>query len=299
MKRILDDLSVFCAVVEEGNLKRASARLAIPHSTVSRRIEALETNLGLRLLHRTTREIKVSKRGQALYEDCAGILQTVHSAIGNIVSDEIAFRGELKVSLPVRAGIDFLGGWLIDFAAQHPDLTLDLSLSNDNKNLLQEQIDLAFRVGPLPDSSAIALHLWDIPYVLCCTQSFLNHHRLTQCKLTTEQIEALPCVISRPARHWVFSDEQKQQVSLTPKPGLWVDDLGLARHAVLSGQFLGMLPRVMMQDTEALEVAVPLLRPRTRVMYAYFLGRRHSHSQIKRLTAYIRERYQASLEIPA
>ncbi len=83
------------------------------------------------------------------------------------------------MSMPVRAGIDFLGSWLIDFASTHPELELEVSLSNTNKNLVQDEIDLAFRVGPLMDSSAIALHLWDIPYQVVAHRNYLVEHEIT------------------------------------------------------------------------------------------------------------------------
>ena len=149
MKRVLDDLSVFCAVVEKGSLKQASELLGIPHSTVSRRIDALESALGLHLLHRTTREVKATSRGMQLYQDSAPLLESLASSVELAISSEVAFKGSLSVSMPVRAGLDFLGDWLIDFASQHEDLTLDLSMSNVNLNLIQENIDLAFRVGPI------------------------------------------------------------------------------------------------------------------------------------------------------
>lgn len=291
MKRVLDDLQIFCVVVQSGSLKKASEKLAIPHSTVSRRIEALEKQLGLTLLHRTTRAVKVSSRGQLLYEDCVQMLDSISQSIETAIDDEIQFKGRLNISMPVRAGLDFLGGWLIDFAAEHPDLKLDLSLSNSNKHLIKDNIDLAFRVGPLVDSSAIALHLWDIPYAICCHKSFAERHCVTQAGVNVTALESLPCVISRPASKWAFLDKDKNEHILTPNAELTVDDLGLACHAVSSGQYLAMLPTSMIEDDDIIELPINGLQPRTRIMYAYYLGRRHAQSQIKHLVGYIKARY--------
>ncbi|CAH1531581.1 LysR family transcriptional regulator [Vibrio owensii] len=294
MKRVLDDLQVFCTVVEEGSLKRASERLEIPHSTVSRRIEALENNLGLVLLHRTTREVKVSTRGEELYQNCSALLGTIRQSIDFAVDSEVAFKGKLNVSMPVRAGIDFLGAWLIDFAAEHPDLQLDVSLSNDNKHLIKDDIDLAFRVGPLVDSSAIALHLWDIPYVVCAHYDYVENHQLSELTLSIEQLESLPGVITRPAMNWMFVNKQFEEVAVSPQQGLSVDDLGLAYHAIQSGKYMGTLPASMVKDTNIVTLQIENLEPRKRVMYAYYLGRRHAQSQIKHIVEYIRQRYQES-----
>lgn len=291
MKRILDDMTIFCAVVEAGSLKRASEQLAVPHSTVSRRIEALEQALGLKLLHRTTRDVNVSSRGLSLYKDCVGHLTNIQSAIKMVVDDEVQFRGKLNVSMPVKAGIDFLGAWLIDFAAKHPELTLDISLSNDNKNLVKDDIDLAFRVGPIVDSSAIALHLWDIPYTLCCHKSFINQFNLTSTTITSSQLEKLPCVISKPATKWAFTNKESEHILIEPTANLIVDDLGLAYHALGSGKYVAILPEVMLEDEDIVTLTLEALKPRTRVMYAYYLGRRHAQSQIKHLVDYVKSRY--------
>lgn len=290
MKRVLDDLSIFCAVVETGSLKKAAEKIALPHSTVSRRIDALESSLGLTLLHRTTREVKVSSRGQELYQDCSPLFSSIQSSIDLAIDSEVEFKGKLKVSMPVRAGLDFLGAWLIDFASEHPALTLDISLSNSNKNLIQDEIDLAFRVGPLMDSSAIALKLWDIPYSLVATKVYLKHHGIEGSIISVEQMESLPSVISRPTTSWAFVNRQNKEVMLSPSQNLMVDDLGLAYHSVLKDSYLAMIPTSMIKDMDVVELSVEGLKPRTRIMYAYYLGRRHAQSQIKHIVDYIKQR---------
>ena len=292
MKRIYDDLHVFCAVVEEGNLKKASAHLGVPHSTVSRRLDALEKNLQLTLFHRTTRDIRITQRGQALYDDCAPLLNSLKLSVDCAIDAEQAFQGHLKISMPVRAGIDFLGGWLIDFTTDHPDLKLDISLSNDNLDLLKEDIDLAFRVGPLTDSSAIAMRLWDIPYQLCASTAFVERHQLACGLLSQTQLEQLPCVVTLPARQWIFVDPTGREVQITPNSQLTVNDLGLACHAIKQGQALGLVPAVMMANESIVSLSLEDLQPRTRTMYAYHLGRRHAISQIRQLIDYIKQRDQ-------
>lgn len=290
MKRVLDDLNIFCRVVETGSLKRAAELLSIPHSTVSRRIDALEDTLGLTLLHRTTREVKVSSRGQELYDDCAAQFSSIQHSINLAIDAEVEFKGKLKVSMPVRAGIDFLGAWLIDFASEHPELTLDIALSNSNKNLIKDEIDLAFRVGPLMDSSAIAQKLWDIPYSIYAHPSLLESLNIECTTISAEALVSLPCVIARPSNKWAFTNSKHEEVQLAVKQQLLVDDLGLALHAAMGGQYITMLPSSMVRGGELVELHVEGLRPRTRIMYAYYLGRRHGQSQIRQVVEYIKQR---------
>ncbi|KZN70346.1 LysR family transcriptional regulator [Pseudoalteromonas luteoviolacea] len=295
MKRVLDDLNLFCAVVEHGSLKAASNSTGIPHSTVSRRIEALEQTLGLTLMQRTTREVTVTPRGKELYLDCEPLFNRLRDSISLAEDAEATFKGPLNVSMPVRAGIDFLGAWLIDFASEHPELKLNVSLSNDNKNLIKEDIDLAFRVGPLLDSSAIALHLWDIPYSVCAHHSYIEKHNLNPNKVTAHQVATLPCVIAHPAKQWSFVDTLSNEVMISPQPSLEVDDLGLAYHGVLTGQYMAMLPQSMIKSSDVQSLTVDAFAPRTRVMYAYYFGKRHIQSQIKQLAGYVKNRFHESL----
>ena len=134
------------------------------------------------------------------------------------------------------------------------------------------------------------MHLWDIPYALCCHQSFLKRHSLAHDTLTLEQIALLPAVISKPAATWAFIDDESRDVNFTPNAKLTVDDLGLAYHALQSGQFIAMLPTSMIKSDEIVQLPLNNLRTRTRKMYAYYLGRRHAHSQIKHLIDYVRAR---------
>ncbi|MCF2859214.1 LysR family transcriptional regulator [Pseudoalteromonas sp. SMS1] len=291
MKRVLDDLNLFCEVVELGSLKAASSKTGVPHSTVSRRIESLERALGLVLLQRTTREIKVTPRGKELFLDCAPLFSNLKDSIALAEDAEAKFKGTLNVSMPVRAGIDFLGAWLIDFATEHPDLKLNIALSNTNKDLLKDDIDLAFRVGPLLDSSAIALHLWDIPYSVCAHPAYLKKHDLVQNMITAQHIASLPCVIAHPAKQWAFFDTANDEVMLSPQENLAVDDLGLAHHAALTTHYMAMLPTTMVTD-QLVKLDVSELYPRKRVMYAYYFGKRHVQSQIKQLVNYIKGRFE-------
>ncbi|WP_252025058.1 LysR substrate-binding domain-containing protein [Vibrio sp. SCSIO 43136] len=244
----------------------------------------------MHLLHRTTREVKVTHRGMQLYKDCAPLLGSLSDSVDAAIDEEVRFKGTLSVSMPVRAGLDFLGHWLIDFASQHEELQLELSLSNVKLNLVQENVDLAFRVGPLVDSSAIALRLWDIPYALCATQAFIDAHQLNSLNLSFEKLSTLPAVVSLPASQWLYQDEQNKDITFEPQPSLVVDDLELAYHAVKSGKFIGMLPTELIKDPEVAMLTVPNHQPVTRTMFAYYMGRRHSISQIRHIVEYIRER---------
>ncbi|TKB55502.1 LysR substrate-binding domain-containing protein [Ferrimonas aestuarii] len=122
--------------------------------------------------------------------------------------------------MPTRTGINLLGGWLIDFSADHPELQLDIELSNVNQHLVQDEIDLAFRVGPLVDSSAIAVHLWDIPYGLYAHKDLVQALTLNPNAISVEQLKTLPGTITLPAKQWAFMDSSRQAELLSPNAEL-------------------------------------------------------------------------------
>lgn len=191
--------------------------------------------------------------------------------------------------MPVRAGIDFLGGWLIDFAAQHDHLHLEIELSNENRNLIRGGVDLAFRVGPLVDSSAIALRLWDIHYSICATDTFIRDHNLNGA-VSLKSLSQLSTAVSLPIKQWSFTDQNQQTVNLIPDSVLTVDDLGLARHAVQTDKYIALLPDTMIEGTNIRKLEIAGHQPLTRTIHAYYLGRRYSISQIRHIVEFVRER---------
>ena len=98
-------------------------------------------------------------------------------------------------------------------------------------------------------------------------------------------------MISKPATKWAFTNNESEHILIEPTANLIVDDLGLAYHALDSGQYVAMLPEVMLEDEDIVTLTLEALKPRTRVMYAYYLGRRHAQSQIKHLVDYVKSRY--------
>ncbi len=167
--RRYDDIAVFLAVARNGSFKLASRVMKLPGSTVSRRISLLERRLGVQLLKRTTRRVSLTESGAVYADRCGALFDEIDILTDAMVDQEQRgeFRGRLRVTTPILAGAHTLGPWLIEFAAGFRDLHLELLISDAYLDLVQEGIDLAFRVGPLPETQHIARRLWGIPYVLC------------------------------------------------------------------------------------------------------------------------------------
>lgn len=151
-----NDLLIFARVAELGSFSRAADRLGLPKSTVSRHISGLETRLGERLLQRTTRRQQLTEFGQQLLEHARQVALEVEAVALLREQRQAAPSGRLRVSMPSDFANLFLGDMLAAFVALHPAITLELDLSPRRVDLLAEGVDVAVRMGALPDDAWLA-----------------------------------------------------------------------------------------------------------------------------------------------
>ena len=170
------EMRVFVAVVEAGSFIGAADALAVSTAAVSRQVSSLEERLGVRLLHRTTRRLSLSEEGEIFFQRARELLSELDEAEAEITARSGQASGQLRVNAPVSFGILCLAPLWGDFVAAHPDLTLDLTLSDRRVDLVEEGFDLAVRIGQLADSSLISRRLADVRLRLCCAPDYLRIH---------------------------------------------------------------------------------------------------------------------------
>ena len=151
-----NDLLLFARVVDEGSFSRAAERVGLPKSTVSRRIAALESQLGERLLLRTTRKLTVTDLGHSVLDHAHQVLAEVEAASSLAQHRQMAPSGRLRVSMPGDFANGVLAPMLADFITRHAAITLELDLSPRRVDLIGENFDLALRMGELPDDASLA-----------------------------------------------------------------------------------------------------------------------------------------------
>jgi DNA-binding transcriptional LysR family regulator len=171
------DLLIFAQVAELGSFSRAASKLALPKSTVSRRIAALEAHLGEKLLVRTTRRQSLSELGEHLLEHARQVLLEVE-AVGELRERrQAAPSGRLRVSMPNDIATLMLADSLAAFIAMFPGISLELDLSPRRVDLIGEGYDLAVRIGPLQvDSMLIARKLTEFSMGMYASASYLANH---------------------------------------------------------------------------------------------------------------------------
>ena len=151
-----NDLLLFARVADEGSFSRAAARVGLPKSTVSRRLAGLESQLGERLLLRTTRKLSLTDFGHSVLEHARQVATEVEAATSLAQHRQIEPAGRLRVSMPSDFANVVLGRMLAEFIARHPAISLELDLSPRRVDLIGENFDVALRMGELPDDASLA-----------------------------------------------------------------------------------------------------------------------------------------------
>jgi len=176
MNPISDDYALFAAIVEEGSLSAAGRALKLSPAMVSKRLAALETRLGARLIQRTTRRSVLTDVGQAFYEQVVAILSAIRQAELMVAGRTGTPSGRLRVSVPTSFGRMHIAPWLKDFLDAYPGIALDIDLTDHFVDLVAERIDVAVRIGLPPDSTLAAHRLAPNRRLLCASPGYIAAH---------------------------------------------------------------------------------------------------------------------------
>jgi len=174
------EMRVFAAVVDAGSFVAAADALEMSKPAVSRHLAELEQRLGVRLLHRTTRRLSLTVEGEVFLARCRDLLAGVDEAEAEVSARGGSVVGVLKVSAPVSFGIRHLAPLWAPFMAAHPQLMLDLTLTDRFIDLVEEGYDLAVRIARLPSSSLVSRRLASTRMVLCASPDYVRRHGAPQ-----------------------------------------------------------------------------------------------------------------------
>ena len=213
--------------VELGSFSAVARRQGVPVSTVSRKIGELESRLGTRLLLRTTRQLSLTDAGQAYVEAARRILEQLEAAEREAAGEYTIPKGELAVTAPLCFGRLHLLPVVTDFLAQYPEITLRMLLSDRNVHLVEDHVDMATRIGRLPDSALVATRIGSMRTVVCGSPSLIASHGEP---LHPDELRDLPCVAfdtPLPFPAWQFRDPASGNpfdVPVTPRLSLTTAD---------------------------------------------------------------------------
>lgn len=233
------DMLLFAAVVREGSFTRAARQLGITKQTTSERIAKLEEQLGVRLLERTTRHLRLTDGGAVYYERCAAIAAQIDEANNAVQECRADPVGLLRMTAPVLYGRRFLAPVIADFLHRHPKVRVEVILADRRVNLIEEGFDLAIRIGALDDSSLTARKLDQGQVYYVASPRFLEKHGVP----AANEVQDMRCVGTSPFEMWSLMG-----VRTKIAPVLVVNDLEVVCDAAIEGLGIARLPSLVCLD---------------------------------------------------
>lgn len=237
----LDDLRVFERVGSLSSFAAAAKALGQPKSNVSRSVARLEAALATRLIHRTTREVTLTPAGQSLMTRCAAALAELSAALSHVESLSNEVSGQLILSSGIGFGINVLSDQLPGFLRNFPRVRVQLELTSRMADLVADRVDVAIRLGPLPDSSMVAVLLGEMKRVLCAAPSYLKLHGYPNAlsDLGSHHLIEMPAVDGR-SRTWSFvKDGRIREIAVEPRVA--VNDALTIHKLLLNGAGIGVV----------------------------------------------------------
>jgi DNA-binding transcriptional LysR family regulator len=288
------DAETFVAVVDAGSLSTAARRLERSQPTVSRQLAALESRLGVRLLERTTRRLRLTTPGRAYYERCKTLLDMLRDADELVADMSGAIRGGLRASMPPTYARRRIAPLLPAFFDAYPELRLEVALSSERADLVGSHYDLVVRLGPLGNSTLRCRVLSSERLVLCASPRHLAEHGAPARvgDLATRRCLATETFGIR--ARWSFTDGQRRS-AVDVSPCLVSDDLALLHDAALAGTGFAALPQYLVADDLAAGTLVHVM-PRQRLpgfrAYAVLPSGRHVPRRVRVLVDFLAARLQ-------
>jgi len=235
-----EDMRIFAQVMEAGSFTAAADRLGMSKQSVSRRLMQLEERLGVRLLNRSTRRLDATPLGQHYYQSALRLLGEVQQVEHDISGQAQALRGTLRLSAPLSFAMSHLGCLLTEFLQLHPQVDVEVDLSDRAVDLIGEGYDLALRIGALEDSSLIARRIASVERVYCASPAYLQARAVPLKPEDLAGHDCLPYGHSRQVQ-WQFRQGGKAQaIQVTGR--MRANNGELLRDAAIAGMGVTYLP---------------------------------------------------------
>ena len=233
MADALQEMAVFAKVVAAGSLSAAARELGSSPALISRRLAALESRLGVRLVNRTTRTLNLTVEGSRYYEACTRVLADIQEADAEVAAGRVEPRGALKVALPASFGHQHVAPLVPRFAERYPKVQLALSLSDRSVNVMDEGFDVAVCIADLRDSSLAARRLAPNRRIVCASPAYLAAHGTPR---TPEDLAKHNClVVSDFTANWEYKTRDGRSTSVRVQGRYACDNWEVLRQWALAG----------------------------------------------------------------
>jgi DNA-binding transcriptional LysR family regulator len=287
----LKQIETFVAVAMRGSLTAAAAAEGVAPAVVSRRMDALEERLGVKLLVRTTRKVSLTFEGSAYLEDCQRILREIGDAEAAVSLGGVRASGHLKITAPAGFGRRHVAPLLMDFLGGHPDVNASLELSDRMVDLVNENVDCAVRIGELMDSSLVSVRLGEMRRVVVGSPAYFAAHGRPA---SVAELSRHDCLSLVQQRGWAFRDAEGKAVMLKVGGALECNDGAVLHDWALAGR--GLAWRSMwevgadLREGRLVAVLEEFAAPPVGI-FAVFPQRRHLPLRVRLFVDLLKERY--------
>lgn len=283
----LELMGLFATVVEQGSFTCAAELLGMPKSSVSQKISRLESQLGVRLLQRTTRRLSLTPQGEVYVEQCRALLALARSANLAMARLRAAPAGRVRITAPEATGTLLLGRILAEFRALYPEVVLELTLCDEQLDLVGEGYDLALRAAPLKDSSLICRRIGQVPRYLVAAPTYLAAHGMPQ---QLSELGRYACLVHTSLPVWPL-----QEGGWRPQGACISNSLLALRELAINEGGIALLPHHVCEGDLAsgrLQKVLPELAVPPNPFYLIYPSREHLAPALRSLMDFVAERLQ-------
>jgi DNA-binding transcriptional LysR family regulator len=238
----LNHVTAFVRVVQDGSFTAAAKALGLPKSSVSRSVAQLEQDLGVRLLHRTTRKLHLTDAGTAFHDRVARALSDIDEAQNATADLQRELRGTIRITAPVDLGVWAVAGIVARFVKKHRSVTIDVRLGSRVVDLVSEGFDLAVRAGKLRDQSLVARRVGSLEMGLYASAKYLARRGRPQSLSELAHHDCVQLQTETATLPWRLVDGQEREHVIEPRCAIYSDDISYLKKSVLAGGGVALLP---------------------------------------------------------
>jgi DNA-binding transcriptional LysR family regulator len=233
----------FVDVMRRGSFASVARDREVDPSSISRSIAALEEQLGIRLFQRTTRRLSPTEAGMVYFDRIEPLIEEIERA--HHLAADVGQRpsGVLRVTTSVSFGQECIVPLLPDFTSAHPELSLELLLSDAVIDIVAERVDVAIRLGVLADSSLVATQLLQTSYSVCASPDYIARRGLPKTPRDIEQHECLLFLLPGFRTRWIFRDKQGELTEVPVAGRVTISNAAALRQCAVAGMGLALLPQ--------------------------------------------------------
>lgn len=287
-------LPIFVTVVETGGFSPAAKQLNISKSAVSKRITQLEDQLGVKLLHRTTRKLSLTEAGEHYFQHAREAYQAAQDAEDAVLQLQGEPQGRLRINTPMAFGRLHIAPMIPAFLKRYPKISIDMQMDDKVVDLVAGGFDITFRTGNLPDSNLIARRLSSLNSVLCASPDYLTQYGTPNALQELTQHNCLSFSYSDDVRVWHFT-KHDEQTTIEVTGNFQVNNSEALHQAIVQGVGIGRLPTYVI-GTDIKEGRLVQLFPDydlpSKAINAVYLNRQYMPAKVRAFLDFTTEHFK-------